>query len=59
MRKARNFTSFISFRAPAGYPERLEQARRALGARSVGEVVRVAIDRLLNEVVRDADKDKR
>jgi hypothetical protein len=59
MEKGEKLDKFVTFRVPASYGSKLERARRALGARSVGEVVRVAVDRLLNEVVRDANKDKR
>jgi len=51
-------SAFLSFRAPADYPKRLELARRALGARSLGEVVRIATDKLLDEVFNDPNKDK-
>jgi len=50
MKKGQRFSIFITFRAPAEYPERLERARRALGARSIGEVIRTATERLLKEV---------
>jgi hypothetical protein len=50
MRKSNKLSVFITFRAPADYPDMLEQARRALGARSIGEVMRIAAGRLLKEV---------
>ena len=54
--KSQNFPEFFTFRAPADYRRRLEQARRKLGARSLGEVIRFAVERTLQEVVRDEDR---
>lgn len=59
MKREEKFPCFFTIRVPKDYTMKLEQARRALGARSLGEVVRIATDRLLNEVLNDPVKDKR
>jgi len=58
MEKREKLDKFITFRVPASYGPRLEQARRVLGARSLGEVIRIATGKLLDEVFNDPNKDK-
>ena len=55
MSKKASYTRTLSVRVSVDYPQRLEQARRALGARSLGEVVRTAIDKFLAEALNVPD----
>jgi len=58
MKREENLPGFFTIRVPEGYTMKLEQARRKLGARSLGEVIRIATDKLLDEVLNDASADK-
>ena len=59
MKREQSLPGFFTIRVPSDYTMKLEQARRTLGARSLGEVVRIATDKLLSEVLDDTNKDKR
>jgi predicted DNA-binding protein len=47
---AKRYPRVLSVRVPAGCAQTLEAVRRKLGLRSWGEVVRLAIERLIAEV---------
>ena len=48
--KRKRYVEILSVRVPAGCVQTLELVRRKLGLRSYGEVVRLAIERLVAEV---------
>ena len=58
MKREQSLPGFFTIRVPHDYTMKLEQARRALGARSLGEVIRIATDKLLDEVLNGASADK-
>jgi hypothetical protein len=56
MNRGGKLERFFTIRVPTGYVVKLEQARRVLGARSASEVVRLAVDRLLWEVLKGDER---